>query len=296
MLLGEHSVVHGKPALLAALWPKITIEWCAITEQKIQIQSELAEFETDLNNIEVLPALNFVLLAIKNFPAKLPSGFALKISSEFPADWGLGSSAAVLAATLVGLNQICQTKLSTWELFEIGQQVILAIQQRGSGADLAASLNGGLTYFSPQEKLITSLPAPKELQTFSLIYAGYKTPTAEVLAKVAKDWATRSGCLAEIYQQMGEITKQAINSLQNNQLSNFYQAVADYQIQMEKLGVSDPTIETILAEIAEQKIPAKISGSGLGDCVLALQAFESKQFASLNTKLNLQGASCEQIK
>lgn len=291
MIMGEHSVVYGYPALVAALPPRITIHWQARADREIHIHSALANFSTSLDQLADHPKLRFVLAAIRAFADQLKQGWDLTIDSEFPADWGLGSSAAVLAATIVGLEKITQNDLSTWQKFEIGHRCILAIQGRGSGADLAASLTGGLVYFEPGAQRINRLEQTLDL---CLIYSGYKTPTAEVLAQVAAAWQDRPQQRDALYHAMANITKQAYQALQHNQQNDFYRAVQHYQQLMQQLGVSDTTLDTIISRLQQQTTAAKISGSGLGDCVLAFGHLDKLEpYALLNTQISQRGAECD---
>ncbi len=293
MILGEHSVVYGHPAIACAIDQFMTIDWQQRTDHEIHIHSELATFTTQLNSIEDHPKLQFVIKALQAFKPHLKLGLNITIRSDFSSTIGLGSSAAVLAATLHGLNTITQQTLSTEELFKIGHAIILDIQKRGSGTDLAASLTGGGIFFEPaadseSNAKITPLTLNIPL---SLIYVGYKTPTSEVLEQVAQHWQDKPDALNALYQQMGDLTKDGFKALQKSPLRderaknlNFYHAIIQYQALMEQLGVSDPTLNRIVGLLI--RLPtinaAKISGSGLGDCVLGLGTIRIKPQHRLN--------------
>ena len=282
MILGEHSVVYGYPALACALDQFINIRWQQRQDNQIHIASALANHETDIKQLEAHSQLTFVMQALQAFKDKLPFGLDIEIESDFSSTIGLGSSAAVLAAMLSGLNQITALQLSTLELFEIGHEIILKIQGRGSGTDLAASLAGGVIYFKPksEQQLQPSIEKCDVSFPLCLIYAGYKTPTAEVLKLVAKQWQNRPDQLAEIYQKMGRTTDSAFKKLQvylsdtteQQSLASFYSAFDHYQNLMNQLGVNDETLEKLISNLnnCPSIHTAKISGSGLGDCVLGL--------------------------
>lgn len=296
MLMGEHSVVYGQPALVASLAPRIQIEWSPRDDRQLEIISELADFTTPLDHIEDHPKLRFVLAALKAFAPKLSQGWTLRIHSEFPDDWGLGSSAAVLAACLVGLETLCQLKLKAWERFELGHRCILEVQGRGSGADLAASLTGGLVFFDPTKQCIQTIPVSLDL---CLVYSGYKTPTSQVLAQVAKNWTDRPEALKALYQEMGDTTRSAYqslikaNSTQDSQDSTFYQQVEHYQQLMTQLGVSDKTLDDILAQLSTRLPAAKISGSGLGDCVIGFGHISAlPPYKIMNVSISSRPAEC----
>lgn len=325
MILGEHSVVYGHPALACALSQFITIDWRIRDDQQIVIHSELANHITSLQTLEDHPKLRFVLAAIKAYQPYLKTGLTLDITSEFSSTIGLGSSAAVLAATLHGLATITQQDSHVETLFSIGHRIILAIQGRGSGTDLAASLSGGMIYFQPATETHPN-PAIEKLMvegSLLLLYAGYKTPTAEVLELVAEQWKSKPETLHSLYQQMANTTRHAYHQLQalrtpeNGQMLNlnqssvsstndFYQACSRYQELMTELGVNDVVLTQIIESLEQcgQIHGVKISGSGLGDCVMAFGQLSLCQpniqqqlakYPQLNLPITMQGACTNMI-
>ena len=296
MILGEHSVVYGQPAIACGLNQWLEIEWTPLDNldhPTIEIESELGSFQTKLNDIKIDSKLKFICHALQAFQKQLSSqqqGWKLKINSQFSSTIGLGSSAAVLSATLTGLNYICQTQYSKQQLWNIGKKVIIDIQGRGSATDLAASLYGGLVFFQPpidnQVLKIESIPTKLNL---ILVYCGYKTPTAEVLAQVARHWQHTPHELSKIYADMGEITRHAYQALLENRLSVFFLCIEQYQTLMCQLGVSDKTLEKIIDLLKHcPKIDAaKISGSGLGDCALGIGELHNKTTNESHNPLNL---------
>ncbi|WP_373019780.1 mevalonate kinase [Thiomicrorhabdus sp.] len=282
MLLGEHSVVYGYPALACAVDQFIQIEWQKIDDEQICIESTLANYQFTLQELkdEPLenfehPKLRFIIHALKAFAPHLKHGLQIVIHSEFSSTIGLGSSAAVLAAGLHGLNKITERNLETSELFQIGRKIIIAIQGRGSATDLAASLSGGLIYFQPQTpehdaEIFQLNSLSIEELPLTLIYSGYKTPTADVLKQVAEKWQAQEPLLNQLYQLMGNTTHQAGTALSEREYPEFYRLCEVYQGLMEALGVCDETLSNLIYKMRRcgDIKASKISGSGLGDCVL----------------------------
>jgi len=315
MMLGEHSVVYGHPAIACALDQFIHIDWQSRPDSEIHIHSALANHTTNLQSLltqteAIHPKLKFVCHALAAFADRLPFGLTIRIRSDFSSTIGLGSSAAVLAAMLSGLNEITHQQKSILELFAIGHSLILKIQGRGSGTDLAASLSGGVIYFQPhsdQQPLeIKSLMQLNQDFPVSLIYAGYKTPTAEVLEVVAKQWLTRPTALASLYQQMGLTTLAAFEALQQQNLTRFYSLFKTYQELMTQLGVNDATLSLLIETLATCPSihAAKISGSGLGDCVIGLGSLQNcpdscktilQSYKQLHVNITVQGAMTRAI-
>lgn len=267
MLMGEHSVVAGEKAIACGLNQRLQIEWEPRADRRIHILSELGDYETDLDSLSEHPKLTWVLAALRHYQSALPHGLTLTIQSDFKSTLGLGSSAALLAALLGGLDALTGRTPDFQERFQTGLNLIHILQGRGSGTDLAASLTGGVVLFDPQAQTVESLNADLAL---TLVYCGYKTPTAEVLQKVADDWQHQPELLANLYQLMGQTTEAAYQALQNDDSAGFYRLVNSYQGLMDALGVNDPVLSDLVYRLRQDAgiAASKISGSGLGDCVL----------------------------
>lgn len=274
MVCGEHAVVQGFAALVAAIDERVSVSLVAREDGKIVIQSALAQHETDVVKLESHPALGFVMACIKQLQPT--QGFDLTIISEINPTMGFGSSAAVVAATIAVLalhtgKQTAQSALAAdgllW-LHQEGLTVIRAVQGRGSGADLAAALAGGLVAYEPARgNALTQVPSPKAL--WSVRYAGYKTKTADVLAMLAERAAVEPKRFADLYTRMGQVSAAAILAAQASDWEAFYAALNHYQTLMAELGVCDAVQAAQIAAAQATSFAVKISGSGLGDCILA---------------------------
>ncbi len=214
----------------------------------------------------------FVLAALEVHKNAIASGCDLDIRSEIDPTLGLGSSAAVTIAMLGALSY-CSGPIKTKQLHHDALKIVRSIQGRGSGADLAASLVGGLISYrapTPENTNAEISPLPLPQVPVSLRYCGYKTPTAEVLRLISERRVGQEAFFDALYKRMGEAAEKAIQAAQANDAA-FYTALSAYQDLMGELGVSDPTLDQIVADAtrAPETLAAKISGSGLGDCVVA---------------------------
>lgn len=299
MIMGEHSVVYGHNAIATAIDKRIYIEWQTRDDNKIIINSALAQYQTTLDNLEDEAKLQWVIACLNYFKPQLKHGLDIKITSEFDATLGLGSSAAVLAAMLGGLQFYLQQDLAVSDNFKIGLRIIKQIQQRGSGTDLAASLTGGMILFEPNQHKITKLPPPLKL---NLIYSGYKTSTSKVLDLVQKHWQAQPQLLSSLYKQMGATTEQSFKALCKNDINSFYQLCNSYHGLMDSLGVNDLMLSRIIYETRNMPniSASKISGSGLGDCVLAIGELSIScdfinQLQPIKVKTSADGLLSEQL-
>ncbi|WP_098729938.1 phosphomevalonate kinase [Brevibacterium epidermidis] len=167
-IAGEYAVVEpGQPAVLIAVDRCITVR---LTESEGAGRIHSSEYgqapviwrrEDDGEHIIVDERpFDYVLSAISTVE-ELRSGrgarpryFDLEISSELnDADgrkFGLGSSAAVTAATIAALDEFYELGLTLTERFKLAVLATIAISTKASGGDLAASTFGGwIRYSSP---------------------------------------------------------------------------------------------------------------------------------------------------
>lgn len=280
MITGEHAVVYGHAAIVAAVSQRVEVTIETRHERWVAIHSEIAPpVRQPLDALVPEGAMRFVLHAVQLYQARLSGGLLITIRTGIDPTLGLGSSAAVTIATLGALAQL--TGQATEGLHTQALGIIRKVQGRGSGADLAASLRGGMSAYQlspamltgvPDESLnatIAPLPAPPLM---SLRYVGYKTPTAEVLARIAAQMQGREAEFDALYRDMGVLSAETIAAARARDWTQFGAALQAYQALMVRLGVSDAALDAIVAEALKNPgvLAAKISGSGLGDCVLAL--------------------------
>jgi mevalonate kinase len=277
MLLGEHAVLHGKRALVCAINRRITIRLSPVTDRSIHVISALADYSSSLDELAEHPSLKFVLQAIKQHRDRIPSGFELKIDSEFSADIGFGSSAAVTVATHAALMRWTDgVDPARGNIFDQALETVHAVQGRGSGADLAASVFGGIVGYSTAPEfhpLEITLP-------LTAVYCGYKTPTVEVIQKVAALQKVDPVKYDRIYAEIDLGVQEAIVALEEDDLMLFGLTLDRGQQLMDEMGLNTPELDEIVTAL--QNDPeiggAKISGSGLGDCAIGIGSAELTEF------------------
>lgn len=269
MVTGEHAVVYGAPAIVCATAARVRIHLRTRADRRIFIHSALADHVTDLDTLAEHPKLRFILATLRQAPPAC--GLELNIVSDIDPTLGLGSSAAVTATLTALLAQLRGDVFDLLALHRTAHRTILAVQQRGSGADLAASLAGGMVAYTPVTEntlpRISALPLPPI--GLSLRYAGYKTPTAEVLAQIATRAAAEPLRYQELYARMGENSTATIAAISRGDWPESYRLLNDYQHLLEELGVCDAVQAAHLGAARPHAHAVKISGSGLGDCILA---------------------------
>ena len=289
MLMGEHAVLFGHSALVCALTMRIYVEAHVRTDGLIVIDSKLGHFSCALADLAMhlsQPcAFSFVLQALAITAPKL--GVSLVIVSDFEHTLGLGSSAAVTVATIGAVELLTKGHFDPQELMQLGIKVIRKVQGSGSGADVAASALGGVVKFKAKpvnaDKVSLGELAWSNAPKLRLVYCGYKTPTPKVIASVALASEKDPEFFQNCYEKMGACVESSIVALHQGHWQKFARTMDHYQDLMRDIGVSDDAIESIIKLGLSQAngqtskglddealFGAKISGSGLGDCVLLL--------------------------
>ncbi len=308
MLLGEYGVLYGKHALVCAVDKRITVTLSPRTDNKIFITSafkksdgsvEQVDYQTDLANLKIEKPYQFVLGSLKHVETRLRYGCDIQIESEFSHKVGLGSSAAVTVAMLAAIYTWLGMRTTPIDLVRQGRNVVRMVQGTGSGADVAASVYGGMVGFQSQP-----LTAEKfhQLHPISAVYAGYKTPTVDAIKQVQKRFQAHPTLLHHLAQGIGQCALEGIQAVRRADWPALGEIMNMQQGLMESLGVSSQDMQSMINALRKTSsiMGAKISGAGLGDCVVGLG--EMTDYSPVvngshlvNVAMTLQGVNCEKI-
>lgn len=292
MLLGEHAVLHGHRALVCAINRRITVELKQTEEGFVRISSNLGEYRAPLDNLVDHPSFDFMLQAIRQQLEHIPTGFELDVQSEFSADIGFGSSAAVTVATHGALMYWLMGDAPRREtLFNQSLETIQTVQGRGSGCDVAASVFGGIVgYTTAPEFQHVDVAVP-----LTAVYCGYKTPTPEVILQVEQLRAEDPEKYGRIYSEIDQSVEGAVSCLGNHDFPGFGTILNRNQELMDEMGVNTPELQEAVEALqaAPDIFGAKISGSGMGDCAVGVGYAELKDLDYPVYHLEITPAGCE---
>ena len=278
MVAGEHAVLYGGSALVGAVDQRLYINLTPRLDKKLVIESDFfGYYEEDLTKLLAEGPYRFILLCFKHYIPFLQQGCSLTVHSDFLPSIGFGSSAAVTVATLKALHAWLSLNKTKRELHYEALGIIKAIQGVGSGADIAASIYGGIVYYQPKDFVIEPL---KYFCDFSLIYVGYKLSTAEVINKVQSQMKENPGLYDRLFQDINCLTNEARRALINQSWPLFAEYLTKQNAIFSTMSLTNKDIEVIIQQCNQYKAVwgAKISGSGLGDCILCLGRLPSNSF------------------
>ncbi|MET1124595.1 MAG: mevalonate kinase [Archaeoglobaceae archaeon] len=246
ILFGEHAVVYGRHAVVAAidLRCRVRVERAS----SFRIESPLGVTGLDF---KVHPYVSF---AIKRFgEIKKIEGARIRIESEVPIGSGLGSSAAVAVATLKALDAEFETGMSDEEIFRLAWQVEKDVQGTSSGIDPFVSTYGGCWLFPERKRL-------EVRERFFVLNFGSRS-TAKMVAKVAELRKRYPDIVERIFDAIDAVALNAASGAEIEELIPINHSL------LRAIGVSTPEIDEKIAELEREGLRAKITGAGGGGCV-----------------------------
>jgi mevalonate kinase len=272
ILFGEHAVVSGTPALGSA----INLRARVIVEDlpgRLEIEAcnlMLRGFSFDLttgrvSSPGVLDAIKYVSAVLKEFQA---GGLRVKVDSDIPPAAGLGSSAAIVVATMAALNEHMSLGLSREEIASSSYRIEKTVQQgMGSPMDTAVSTFGGYQLVS---ETVHGIDLPE-----MHIVVGCTEKEHNTRSEVQKVQSLRSrypDIVEPIFCAIGAISTRAVPLIRDNRLEELGHLMNFNQGLLEALGVSTRELSELVyaARGAGHSLGAKLTGAGGGGCMIAL--------------------------
>lgn len=291
ILLGEHGVNRGQPALAAAIdrrgWCRVTprpsatfvfrsgdcheeIERDALHVFKEEI--DRCRSDRELDQLRARTADDF-FAPVRYVLADIAERYELPTlditwRSELPLGAGVGSGAAASTAMAWAAIQAAGHQPEPDEVAYLAWQGdVIAHGGVASGLDSGASTLGGVTWYT-----LDAGPRLARSQPLTLVVAdtGIQAKTADINTRV-RHWLAAHPARIHLFTEMGMLVAEAAAALATGDLERLGRLMNLNQLVLEKLGVSCPEIEQ-LVEAAQEAgaLGAKLAGSGGGGIVIAL--------------------------
>ncbi len=299
-IIGEHAVVYGKPAILAAVNKKCIVEISEREDEDVIIVSEDLQAKMQIsqdiildrtqnvrkiwheflltNNIARLhelieDPLNAVVFAIGEtlafYEKRLKSGCNITIKSEIPIGSGMGSSGAMAASVAAGVALFLGEKLDKDIVNTISFLVEERIHGNPSGGDSATSCFGNFLWFrkeSPELKIIYPLPfsiTDNLKRNFFVFYTGKpKETTGEMVSLVRILYGKKPKFVENILTDLENLARKMIGALKKNDATAIIDIIKRSQRNLEELGVVSKNTKMLIQAIEAVGGAGKISGAG----------------------------------
>ena len=269
-LLGEHAVVYGKPALLAAIDKRLYVEIRNPTlrlrsgqESGIRKKEEIVIHTTEKKDL----AWETIKVFQKAFSIDNLPPLEINITSQIPVGSGLGSSAALSAAMIGALMKFVKNIWNPNRINELVYEVEKIAHGNPSGADNTTVVFGGLVWFRREFdflKSIWSLPiSAYKIPHFVLIDTGRPMEsTKEMVSLAAKQYDENRRSMENIFNDQEKETKKLLLSLRTGNMDELVSAIRSGERNLEKIGVVGDLAKKIIRDIEDMGGAAKICGAG----------------------------------
>ena len=283
VLFGDHAAVYGNPCLVTAVDLRYTVTVTLLNQSIVEIdtpdlRSRGETYQVITANVSARnrPETAFVEAALKQIYQQQPTGTGFKIRTDGPqTSYGLGSSSAITAATLMAVAHNLGIELSLREIFDLSYAAVLEVQRAGSGVDLAAAVYGGTLYYVNKGEMID--PLPISALPIVIGYSGEKVSTTNLIAHVAALRSRQPALMDSLLHMLGDISTQARDAILQTDWATMGDLMNIHQGILDAFGVNTPQLARLIFASREAgALGAKLSGAGGGDCMFALTTDETQ--------------------
>jgi mevalonate kinase len=273
ILLGEHGVVYGRPAIAAALpggadavaepWP------CP----RLEVETWGVAFDADSEQQEppreMLRQAFCALLAPYTASRGQRPAFRIRAQLSLPGGAGLGGSAALSVAIVRALDAALGLHRDAAAIAEAALDAERVFHGNPSGIDSALAASGGVALYRKGQPL-EPLKLGRKL-TLVVGHSGEPGSTHETVASIARQHARNPRKLEQIFDGMEAIVINGKSALATGELWRLGQLMVLNQKLLNAMLLSTVRLEE-MCQAAEQAgaLGAKLTGGGGGGCMIAL--------------------------
>ncbi|HKZ44897.1 MAG TPA: mevalonate kinase [Anaerolineales bacterium] len=281
ILLGEHAVVYGQPALAIPL-SQLT------ASVQIELEGDAGEFSSDWREVvrvsapdigrsgflsEYSPANDPIALVIANVLKEMkiprPPRCHIKIESTIPVASGLGSGAAVSVALARAMASAVGHELADDVISKIAFEAERIHHGTPSGIDNSVIAYEKPVYYVKDQPITTfQVKVP-----FTLVIAdtGIRSSTMDSVEDVRKLWQRDPFKYQLIFFQIGEIVEKGRQAIRHGELENLGRLMNQDHHLLQELTVSSLELDQLTeAALSSGAYGAKLSGGGRGGNMIAL--------------------------
>ncbi|PKO17317.1 MAG: mevalonate kinase [Chloroflexi bacterium HGW-Chloroflexi-10] len=293
ILVGEHAVVYGFPAIAIPVLQLITT--VKVFPKIGKLPDDIVFHAPDINlratfsQLDSKHPFSIAIRAVKTF-FKLPTYPAcdIHINSSIPISAGLGSSAAVAVGLIRALSNFIGANPNPETIAKLAYQVEMEYHGTPSGID-----NTVIAYQKPilfQKDQPLKIIIPINPITILIANSGVPGKTKDAVAGVRNRQTISPEIINPLLEKIGEIVNLSVTAIQNGEIEDLGMLMYENHYLLQKIGVSHEKLD-LLVNTAKQNgaLGAKLCGGGLGGNIIAL--VHPEQAAQIAKKLKSMGAT-----
>jgi mevalonate kinase len=271
ILFGEHFVVHGTPAILAAIDKRVTVTSTFTENKTIKVNSQLGTLEVPISSSHEKAKSEFkpfIYLANKMINSHQDvNGLEITINSDIPIGVGLGSSSACCVAATASISGLFK-ELSSEENLKMSIEAEKTIFPDTSGADCTVCTYGGIIEYDK----INGSEKNTDASNLNLLIVNSMIPhsTKRSVEKVSKFKESNEDRFSQLCVSETKLIGEVNLALKNKDLITLGLKMSENQKYLEEIQVSNDTLHDMISSLKEISLGAKITGAGDGGCIIAL--------------------------
>lgn len=267
IVLGEHSVVYGRPAVAVPMAHLRAHAEARAVEGEVRLVTE--EFSGSISELpDRLAAAGIAVVAALEHLGHPIRGVEVRVRSGIPAGRGLGASAATAHAIVEAVRSHVGGMIEEDDRFDLVQTAEREAHGRPSGLD--ARVTRATTPVLFQGGAIRPLQFAGPI---NLVVAdtGIRGSTREAVSRVRRVIESDPRRGEGLLDELGALALAAADDLTAGDLRRLGARMLAAQAVLEELGVGHESIDRLVdAALGADALGAKLTGGGQGGCVVAV--------------------------
>jgi len=292
LLMGEHSVVYGHPAIaipLRSVSAQAEVDFTRGGGVEI-VAPEIAEqlCATEDRESRLSPLLKLTSSVLELF-GEAEQGLRVGLHSTVPLGRGMGSGAAIAVAIVRGICQALDRRLNSDQIAELAMISEREYHGTPSGVDAAVIARDEPIYFV-RGKPMQGIELGGNSYHFIVADTGIAAPTVGVVEDVRKARELDRARYDSYFWELGSMASVAREVLRNGAPEELGMCMNHAHRVLQLMGVSCDELDRLVnAALEGGALGAKLSGAGRGGAMIALVK-DDAGIPALESKLGLAGA------
>jgi mevalonate kinase len=292
LLIGEHAVVYGHPAIAIPL-RGIQAQAEAVYTRAGGIELAAPDMrEHDAAGAEtssILAPLRKLAEAVLAMFSESGQGVRIELHSTIPIGRGMGSGAAVSVALVRALCDAMGRKLSARQICDLAMVAEKAYHGTPSGVDPAVVAHDQAIYFVKGKEPRPVRTGPSAFH-FLVADSGMSVSTADVVRDIRAARERDPATYDSYFWELGSLASVAREVLKSGSPAELGLCMTRAHKALQSVGVSCAQLDRLVAAALEHgALGAKLTGAGRGGAILALLN-DPDDAASLTRELISAGA------
>lgn len=288
ILLGEHAVVYGQPAIAIPISSRrvsVRIEPNLTGPSgKLRVIAPMLDLDLDFTALpESHPIYQAISLTLKELGIEQIPACTLNINANLTVSSGLGFSAALAVAVIKALSEFLGHPFELETVNRLAWICETFVHGSPSGID-----NTTITYEKPilfQKGFEPTILKPSKDLHFVLADSGIRKSTHDTIAQLREELRLNPDFVQPRIDEIGDLVKKASPNLTDVNRALQAELINRNQEILRELNLSCPELDHLIdIALSNGALAAKLTGGGKGGHMLAL--VEESQIENVFSALN----------